>query len=318
MYVLYVNSKLFTRVPSERTGLTMKIGAVINRASGTRSPRQMEELVKEIRQYLEPHVAPGYMAFVSGKEVRREINRLKDKQTDLIFTGGGDGTVSTAAELLSNTEIVLAVIPLGTRNNFAGDLEIPEQPEEAIRLLDRMKVEQIDIGNVNGHTFINNATLGLYPEIVEKREETIRKSGWKKWPAHMTAALNVLRWLPQMRLTVRSEQQQSYRMIPFLFVGNNEYRGSIVDESHRPSLSTGKLWFCMPYTPGFFSLLRTAWQLIRRGFNNIDNLETQLVTDLTVYSGRRALKVALDGENHRLTPPLQFTIQPKSLRVLVP
>lgn len=295
-----------------------KIGAVINKKSGTLSPDAAKKRFGEIMKQLDSIVSPDCLSVVSGDQIKQEIDRLKAQEIDILIAGGGDGTISTAAELVANTSITLAVVGLGTRNHFARDLDIPKDPVEAIGLVHNMQVKQIDMGEVNGHLFINNATIGLYPEIVEKREETMKKRGWKKWSAHITAALKVLWWMPNMQLSVKIEKQQDYQLIPFLFVGNNEYEGKVITDSKRSSLDEGKLWLCRPRTPGKWPLLQISLQLALGGFRGAENLETHLVESLAVNSRKHNIKVAIDGENHTMTLPLQFKIRKKSLRVLVP
>lgn len=295
-----------------------KTGAVINKASGTLSPKKAQDLIDEIKQHLEPVVSPGCLAIVSGEKVRQEIKRLIDENVDVLIVGGGDGTISTGAELIGEKDIILAVIALGTRNHFARDLFIPLEPEKAIRLLDKMEVQQIDIGEVNGHIFINNATLGLYPEIVREREEKTKKHGWRKWRAQIAATLKVIRRLPRMGVTVESENFRVKRFTPLLFIGNNEYKGLFNSESSRPSITSGRLWLCMARASGMKSLLRMAWQLATKGIQGAENLETHLLKEVTVKPRRRRVTVAIDGENHKLKTPLRFRILSKKLRVVVP
>lgn len=296
----------------------LKIGAVLNNASGTLSPEEAKNRLEEIMRHLEKRVCPGCLSVVSGSRIGQEVERLKNQGIDVLIIGGGDGSISTAAKILKDTGIRLAVLGIGTRNHFARDLGIPLDPMEAIRLLDRMQVQQIDLGEVNGHTFINNATVGLYPRLVKEREERTKKHGWKKWRAQMVAALIVLWKLPRMRLMVKAEQFQVSRIMPFLFVGNNEYDGLINSDSSRSSLSDGRLWLCMTRSSGPLSLLRMVWQLSLGGIQSADNLETRLVTAATVHSWKKRITVAIDGENHKLTTPLQFGIRKKSLQVVVP
>ncbi|MEX0646983.1 MAG: diacylglycerol kinase family protein [Balneolaceae bacterium] len=294
-----------------------KIGAVINKASGTLSPEEAKKRLEEVKEQLGSIVSPECLSVVSGDQIKQEIERLKKQGIDTLIAGGGDGTISAAAELVADTPITLVVAALGTRNHFARDLGIPDDPVEAIRLVHKMNVKQVDLGEVNGHVFINNATIGLYPEIVEKREETMKR-GWKKGAAHIAAALKVLWWMPHMRLSVKSEKQQDYQLIPFLFVGNNEYEGKVITDSKRSSLNEGKLWLCKPRMPGKWPLLQMSWQLVLGGFRGAENLETHLVNSLSVDSRKHIVKVAIDGENHNLASPLQFTVRRKNLRVVVP
>jgi len=296
----------------------MKIGAVINNASGTLSPEKTEKRLEVIKQHLENQVLPGCLSIVPGDQVKDEIKRIIDKEIEVLVIGGGDGTVSTAARLVANTNIALVVLALGTKNNFARDAEIPFEPEEAIRLLDHLKIKKIDMGEVNDIKFINNVSIGLYPEIVEEREEKTEKLGWSKWRAKINAVLVVLRKLPLMRMTVKGKDFRIKLFTPFLFVGNNEYENLFNSDFHRPSLNGGYIWLCMARSPRIWSLFIMAWHLGTRGIKDTENLDTRLLTELSVNPRKRKVKVAIDGEVHKLYTPLRFKILKKSLRLVIP
>jgi diacylglycerol kinase family enzyme len=297
---------------------TMKIGAVINNSSGTLSPEEAKNRLEIIKQNLENRVAEGCLSVVEGSEVEEEVERLLSLDIDLLVIGGGDGTVSTGARHVADTDIPLLVLALGTKNNFAGDAGIPEDPESAIHLLDQMVTRKIDVGKVNGHIFINNATLGLYPNIVTEREEKTDNHGWSKWRAKIGAVMVVLKRIPLIRMTIESKDFRVKLFTPFLFVGNNEYKNITTSEVNRPSLNKGKLWLCMSKSPRFWSLLKMAWQLSFNSIKETENLSTHLLTDVQVKPRKRNVKVAIDGENTTLKTPLQFKIRSKSLQIVVP
>ncbi len=295
-----------------------RIGAVINPNAGTLAPAAAKERLRELRAQLEARVAPGWLAIVPGPQVGTEIERLKDLGAEVIVVGGGDGTLSTAAQLLMDTPIALAVLGLGTRNHFARDLGVPLEPVAAIGLLDRMQVHAVDLGEVNGHVFINNAALGPYPRLVAERERTMRARGWHKWQANIAAMLILLRRIRQMKLVIEQDRQRTTYRTPFVFVGNNEYTGAIMADSKRASLSDGLLWFCTARAHGRWALVRMAWQLGAGGIDRIEDLDAQRLEAVTVHTRRPQAVVAIDGENRRLDTPLRFRIRRQSLRVVGP
>lgn len=296
----------------------MRVGAVINKASGTLSPEKTEQRLEEIKKHLENRVSPEYLAIVPGSQVEQEIKRMIEEGIDVLVIGGGDGTISTAAQHVASKEISLLVLALGTRNNFARDAGIPLDPVEAIHLLDQMNVKQVDLGKVNEHIFINNTSIGLYPQIVKEREEKTEKHGWSKWRAQITATFIVLKRLPRMWIKVEGKEVRKRRFTPFLFIGNNEYGGMTNSDFSRASISGGKLWLCMAQSSGFKSLLLMFWQIIIKGVRKTENLEIQLLSEATVKPWKRKVRVAIDGENHKLYAPLKFKILKKSLRLVVP
>ncbi len=296
----------------------MKIGAVINKASGTLSPEKTEQRLEEIKKHLENRVSPDCLAIVSGNQVEQEIERIIENGINVLVIGGGDGSVSTAAQHVANKEISLLVLALGTRNNFARDAGIPLDPVEAIHLLDQMNVKQVDLGMVNSHIFINNSSIGIYPQIVKEREEKTDNHGWSKWRAQITATYSVLKRLPRMWIKVEGKKVRKRRFTPFLFIGNNEYGGMSNSDFSRASISGGKLWLCMAQSSGFKSLLLMVWQILLKGVHKTENLEIQLLSEATVKPWKRKVRVAIDGENHDLYTPLKFKILKKSLRLVVP
>jgi diacylglycerol kinase family enzyme len=296
----------------------MKIGAVINNSSGTLPPEETKNRLEIIKQNLKNRVAEGCLSVVEGSDVEKEVERLLTLGIDLLVIGGGDGTVRTGARYGADTDIPMLVLALGTKNNFVRDAGIPKDPESAIHLLDQMQTRKIDVGEVNGHIFINNATLGLYPNLVREREEKTDKHGWSKWRAKIVAVMVVMRRLPLMRMTVESKEFRIKLFTPFLFVGNNEYENITNSDVNRPSLDKGKLWLCMAKSPRFLELFKMAWQLSIKSIKETENLDTRLLTNVQVNPRKRNVTVAVDGENITLKTPLNFRIRRKSLRIVVP
>ena len=94
-----------------------------------------------------------------------------DGSEKVIVAAGGDGTINAVAAELAGTDKILGVLPIGTLNHFAKDLGIPLDLETAVRTIKEGEVAAVDAGEVNGRIFINNSSLGIYPQIVSRREE---------------------------------------------------------------------------------------------------------------------------------------------------
>lgn len=78
---------------------------------------------------------------------------------------GGDGSIHHVAQALVGTEGVLGIIPIGTVNHMARDLQIPLNWREALEIALGGPVRQIDTGRVNGIHFLNSVMVGIYPTI---------------------------------------------------------------------------------------------------------------------------------------------------------
>ncbi|HSE33690.1 MAG TPA: diacylglycerol kinase family protein [Pyrinomonadaceae bacterium] len=235
----------------------------------------------------------------------------------VVVAAGGDGTVNTVAGCIVGTPKILGVLPTGTLNHFAKDLRLPLDLPEAIETIARGNTAVVDVGEVNGHVFVNNSSLGLYPHIVEERDKQ-QRLGSGKWAAFLWAALSVLRRYPfvDVRLTLGGMSVE--RRTPFVFVGNNRYEMEGLSIGARAHLDGQQLSL---YTTkrisrwGLFVLGLRA--LFRRLRNDNDFLEAS-AKEIWIHTRHRHLRVALDGEVRILTPPLHYRILPQSLRVIVP
>ena len=141
---------------------------------------------------------------------------------DVIVAAGGDGTVSSVAEAVLTEGKVFGVIPTGTMNHFARDLQIPLEVDAAIAVVAAGHVRALDVGSVNGQVFLNNASIGAYPRLVWARDRA-RLRGVPRSFAHPLAVVRT--WLKLRTLAVRLclDGQELIRRTPFVFVGNSEY-----------------------------------------------------------------------------------------------
>jgi diacylglycerol kinase family enzyme len=91
--------------------------------------------------------------------------------------------------VLTGTGVPLGILPLGTLNHFAQDLDIPSDIEGAVDVISAACARQVDVAEVNGHVFINNSSIGIYPFLVLNRERRRRNEGRAKWIATGLAVL---------------------------------------------------------------------------------------------------------------------------------
>ena len=117
----------------------------------------------------------------------------------------------------------------------------------------------VDVGEVNGIIFVNNASIGVYPKMVVEREDIRARRGWGKVRAAPVAIARTLRRLPVNRLRLSIDGSTAMAVAtPFLFVGNGEFdeRGQRVGQ--RTSLSDHRLGIYVIATAGRWRLIVTA------------------------------------------------------------
>lgn len=280
------------------------------RSGGSRSREEIERLFREAGAQADIRLAQG-----SPNDLAHEIAREKPP---LVVAAGGDGTVSAVASALVDTAIALAVLPVGTLNHFARDIGVPQDLAAAVRIALGANTRAIDVGEVNGRVFVNNASIGLYPAIVHLREKQQRRLARSKWHAMLWAIHAVLRSHPFLDLTLTLDNVQHHRRTPFVFIGNNVYQMEGFTIGLRERVDAGTLSVYLSHRGGRLGLVLLALRALFGQLLAAPDFEAAAVSELRIESRHTRLLVATDGEVDALDLPLVFRIRPRALKVLVP
>ena len=238
---------------------------------------------------------------------------------EVLVAAGGDGTVSAIASCVHGSNATMGVLPLGTLNHFARDLGIPDKLEDAVAVLARGTRLGVDVGEVNGRIFVNNASLGLYPDMVRDRIRQQRRLGWGKWPAMAWATIATLRRSPFLRLTLEIEGREVVRCrSPFVFIGNNDYVMEGFNIGGRQSLRDGKLSIYTTTRSSRIGMVTLALRALVGRLRQADDFAMAAARELRIDSPRRRLLIATDGEVTAMDTPLTFRLLHGALPVLAP
>jgi diacylglycerol kinase family enzyme len=309
---------LVTRVEirSDVNLMPSRLAVIINASSGTDDKEAASQRLGEL------FASAGFDARIqlagSGSDIVEMARRAVGDHAQTIVAGGGDGTISAVASTLVGTNRALGVLPLGTLNHFAKDLNIPLDLEGAARNIMEGHIRRVDVGEVNGRIFVNNSSLGLYPSIVRRREKQQERLGRGKWPAFLWAVVMVLRRYPFLAVRLSTEEQQMVRRTPFVFIGNNEYEMENFNVGARSCLDAGKLSLYVAHRTGRLGLLRFAWRALFGGLRNEKDFDAMCCSQVWIETRRRRLHVATDGEVGIMETPLHYKVRPGALRVVVP
>ena len=254
----------------------------------------------------------------SGADMVHHARAALEGGVRTVVAGGGDGTINAVASVVAGSGASLGVLPLGTLNHFAKDLRIPLALERAVAVIARGSVRRIDVGEVNGRIFLNNSSLGLYPDIVREREQQQRILRRGKWAAALHATVAALRRFPFLSVRLCISGADVPRRTPFVFIGNNAYRIGGLALGARARLDGGHLSVYVAQRPGRLSLLRFALRALVGRLAQARDFDVLLVENMQIETRRQRLRVATDGEVHTLSTPLSYRVRPGALSVIVP
>ncbi len=254
----------------------------------------------------------------AGDDVRRQVELALAAGCDAVVAGGGDGTLNAVASCLVGTSMVLGVLPFGTLNHFAQDAGIPLDIDRALDVIRQGAVDTVDVGEIAGQRFLNNASLGLYVQIVRHRDRQQSRLGRGKWPAFAWALWNAFRRFPFMTLQMSIDGHDSRFRTPFLFIGNNRYEMSGLKIGRRQSLQSGTLSIYLAQRAGRGRLLVLACNALLGRLASAHDFHEIPAQRLQIFSDHDMLMVATDGEVTRLRTPLDCRIHARALKVYLP
>jgi len=298
--------------------MPLPVYVILNTLAGAPAPAHDDRCQQLCDLFERQGIQPCIALASSGREVRSLAQHAVQARYRTIVAGGGDGTINAVASALVGTGATLGILPLGTLNHFAKDLGIPLDLEGAVQTISAGSTTRVDVGEVNGHVFLNNSSLGLYPRIVRHRKKQQERLGRGKWPAFLWATLTMVRRYPFLYLRLCLEGESLVRRTPFVFIGNNAYQLDIFNIGARVCLDAGALSLYVPHRTGRLGLLVLALRALLGLLRRAKDFDALCVQEVRIATRPTRVLVATDGEVSVMETPLHYRIRPGALRVLVP
>jgi diacylglycerol kinase family enzyme len=218
----------------------------------------------------------------------------------------------------------MGVVPQGTFNYFARTHGIPSDPGEAARLLMSAVPAPVQVAAINDRVFLVNASLGLYPDLLQDREAYKARFGRSRWVAFVAACATLLR--AQRRLRLHIEMGDSARDVRTLtlFIGNNRLQlqqfGAEPEDTLAGTPGHGSMAALMLRPIGTWSMLGLLLHgaMGRLGeAAGVESFEFQhLVVRPTLAPGQKEVTVAFDGEVARMRSPVDIRVLQRPLYLL--
>ncbi len=292
------------------------LSVIINAGGGT-AARLGDALIDQVGAACAAAKLPVQIESVAGDAIAKRIAAAA--KAGAVVVGGGDGTQGAAAAICADAGATLGILPLGTRNHLARELGIPMDLGGAASIIADGTTRAIDLSTVNDRVFVNNASIGFYPEMVRARDDMRERHGIPKWLANLPAGWKTLGALRHRRFRLIMDGATTPVRTALLFVGNNVYSLDIGKLGQRDALDDGKIsvFAVAPNSrAGLIGFgLRAA---IGRSDPERDFAALGVCETLGVITRSRRIEVAIDGEIATLTPPLRFATRPAALRVFAP
>ncbi len=252
----------------------------------------------------------------------REAVQRAQQAGGVVVAAGGDGTLNAVAQAVLGSGCAFGVLPQGTFNYFGRTHGIPADIAPAMQVLLHAPAQPVQVGLVNGRAFLVNASLGLYPKLLEDREGWKKQFGRSRLVAFGAGLATLLGGYRSLRLRIEVEGTARNVRTPTLFVGNNALQMEQLGFPLAQAIDQGALAAIMLRPVGRLAMLAL---LLRGAFGRLGDADQLLslgCVQLTVNTARpfgaRRIKVATDGETFWLPLPLQFSVSPEPLWLIRP
>ncbi len=263
----------------------------------------------------------GVSAQIDGTvdPIEVKVARAAASDAEVVVAAGGDGTITALAGALVGTGKTLAILPLGTVNALAKDLNVPLDLSAAIEALETAEAIPIDVGEVNGRIFLHKVVIGVVPSLAAGREYIRGQETLGAKLAFMRFILRRLSRARRMAVAIEPDEGESRVLrVQAVAVASNAYDQGFGKVFARHELQGGMLTVYTLTSLTWRDFARLAGGMVLGNWQDASALSIESVRAVTIRSHRRLLKVMFDGEVMSLETPLQFRIRPLALSVLVP
>jgi len=288
----------------------LRIFFILNRRSGNRNSEELIELIDQKSNASHFDYSLYTLEGINEDLIRKEIEKYNP---NIVAVAGGDGTINLIAGILSGTKIPLSIIPFGSANGMAKDLDIPVKLEAALDILTKGKPKEIDLIKINDRTCIHLADIGLNARVVKRFEKDIKR-GLFTYAKHLFGEMFLLKkYVFHIFIEGKTKRIKGVSMT---FANASKYgTGAVINPEGK--LDDGKFELVIVKPFPRIKLLSIAWKMFTRRLHTSDYVEIISCTKALVISNRKTT-LQIDGEVIGKVKEIRLESLPKSLWVMVP
>lgn len=288
---------------------SLKLLFVINPVSGGEQKTDWENAIRSFFKET-GHAIEFYL--LTGKDDKVSVQHyIETLHPDTVVAVGGDGTVKMVAELVKDTPMALGIIPAGSANGMARELEIPLLPEEALKVLLEGRSKKIDAISINGEEIcLHVSDMGLNALLVRKFEQSKKRGMW----GYGRAIFGALWQVKKIKVTIRTDEATIMRRAYMVALANARKYGTGANINPDGDISDGKFEVVIVRKLHVFEILKAIFT--ERSFYP-DRIEVLSTRELELQT-RKKMPFQVDGEYKNKISHLQARILPGVIRVLIP
>jgi YegS/Rv2252/BmrU family lipid kinase len=248
----------------------------------------------------------------NGSAIHRVMKQVVARKPSMVIIAGGDGTVSDAVDYLAHTAIELAIIPLGTTNNFARSIGISLSIDGAINNIITGTSKKVDLGSVNGDLFSNIASIGLSAEVAGAVTDKLKQK-YGRLAYALVGLKQLLRHKPFHVIATSANSGLSVTIQTHqLIIANGRYHaGTVIATDAAPD--TRELVVFKLGGRSRWSLLWHSIDFYIGKRRSVSHTAYLIAKDIRLKSDRK-LSIELDGEVKETTPA-RISIKPAAITV---
>jgi diacylglycerol kinase family enzyme len=290
-----------------------------NDAAATRAAIEMSLADAGRKHHLMLVENPSELPEISAKAVAEA-----QAQHGVVVAAGGDGTINAVAQAALGSGCPFGVLPQGTFNYFSRTHGIPSDMAKALQVLLNSRAYPVSVGLVNDRVFLVNASLGIYPKLLEEREAYKQSYGRSRPVALLAGIMTLLREHRPLHIHVEYDDQAYNLRTLMIFVSNNRLQLERIGLPEAKALERGMLVATVLKPVTTIALLQLMLHGALGQLADAEHIVSFAFRQITVHLApsvlrrRRRIKVAMDGEVALLKLPLCFRLATKEFLLIKP
>lgn len=239
-----------------------------------------------------------------------------------VVGAGGDGTLNAVAQAAYDNDLPFGALPHGTFNYFSRANAIPLDIADSTVALLAAQVRPIQVGLVNDRLFLVNASMGLYPRLLEDREAYKKQFGRNRAVAFVSGLMTLLRDHRPVTVELELDGATQVMRTSTLFTGNNRLQLEQIGISEAACVDRQQLAAVAVRPVSALTMLGLGLRGALGQLGDADHVVSFAFQRMHVRPrlpyGKRRIKIAMDGEISWLRTPLTFAVAPRPLLLLAP